>query len=87
MKKPYVVGALMLVAGFISAFLRRVHRPVTPQFIRFHRREQMARLRACVEPLRPVVVHSPKLRLERRTVGAFMTGMFHYVAIVLQSWF
>jgi hypothetical protein len=44
-KKPYVVGALMLLAGYISAAVRRVERPVSPELVGFRRREQMERLR------------------------------------------
>jgi biofilm PGA synthesis N-glycosyltransferase PgaC len=44
-RKPYVVGGLCLLLGFAWAFLRRVERPVPRELMRFHRSEQMARLR------------------------------------------
>jgi glycosyltransferase involved in cell wall biosynthesis len=47
-KKPYVVGALMLLAGYVSAGVRRVERPVSRELVWFRRREQMRRLRNVV---------------------------------------
>jgi biofilm PGA synthesis N-glycosyltransferase PgaC len=44
-KQPYVVGALVLLAGYVWAALRRVERPVSPDLVTFRRREQMQRLR------------------------------------------
>src|SRR5437899_5065057 len=45
-KKPYVVGGLVLYSGYLSAFLRRMDRPVSDELMRFHRKEQMRKLRA-----------------------------------------
>lgn len=45
-KKPYVVGGLTLLAGYISACVRRQERPVTRELVEFRRREQMQRLTA-----------------------------------------
>jgi poly-beta-1,6-N-acetyl-D-glucosamine synthase len=44
-RKPYGVGGLLLLAGYLSACVRGVPRPVSPELVRFHRREQMVRLR------------------------------------------
>ena len=44
-KRPYVVGALMMLAGYLSASIRRIERPVSREFVEFHRDEQMRRLR------------------------------------------
>jgi glycosyltransferase involved in cell wall biosynthesis len=44
-KKPYVAGGLALLGGYCWAAIRRTKRPVSPELMRFHRREQMARLR------------------------------------------
>lgn len=44
-RKPYVLGGLLVLAGYLGALGRRVERPVSPQLVRFHRREQMQRLR------------------------------------------
>ena len=47
-KKPYVVGGLWLLAGYISAALRRIERPASRELVGFRRREQMRRLRDAV---------------------------------------
>jgi hypothetical protein len=44
-KKPFLVGGLALSAGYFWALLRRVERPVSPEFVAFHRGEQLVRLR------------------------------------------
>lgn len=52
-RKPRVVGALMLLAGYLSAAVRGEERSVSREFVAFHRREQMQRLRAfLLAPLR-----------------------------------
>ena len=45
-KRPILFGGLALLLGFFWAALRRVERPVTPELMRFHRQEQMKKLRA-----------------------------------------
>lgn len=45
-KKPLLLGGLALLFGYCWAAMRRVKRPVTPELMRFHRREQVKRLRA-----------------------------------------
>jgi glycosyltransferase involved in cell wall biosynthesis len=44
-KKPYVVGGLGLIAGYAWCLVSRHERPVSPELMRFHRAEQMQRLR------------------------------------------
>jgi glycosyltransferase involved in cell wall biosynthesis len=44
-RRPYFVGGLLLFIGYWWAFLCRVERPVPPELIRFHRNEQLARLK------------------------------------------
>jgi biofilm PGA synthesis N-glycosyltransferase PgaC len=44
-KRPYVLGGLCLLLGYAWCWVRRVERPVSPELMRFHRGEQMARLR------------------------------------------
>jgi len=44
-KYPMLIGGLSLLAGYSSAMLRRVERPISPQLVAFRRREQMQRLR------------------------------------------
>jgi biofilm PGA synthesis N-glycosyltransferase PgaC len=43
-KKPFLLGGVSLMAGYIWAALRRTKRPVSPEMIRFHRQEQMRKL-------------------------------------------
>lgn len=44
-RSPYVLGGILLIAGYAWAWLTRVPRPVSGELIRFHRSEQLARLR------------------------------------------
>jgi glycosyltransferase involved in cell wall biosynthesis len=44
-RKPYVLGGLVLLAGYLRALLAGGERPVSAELVRFHRREQMQRLR------------------------------------------
>jgi poly-beta-1,6-N-acetyl-D-glucosamine synthase len=45
-KPPLLLGGLSVLAGFVWAALRRTKRAVTPELMRFHRREQMKKLQA-----------------------------------------
>jgi Glycosyl transferase family 2 len=45
-KKPYVTGGLALLFGYSWAAIRRVKRPVSAELVRFHRRDQMQKLKA-----------------------------------------
>jgi glycosyltransferase involved in cell wall biosynthesis len=44
-RTPLVLGGLMLACGYVWALIRRVERPVSGEMVKFHRREQMQRLR------------------------------------------
>jgi hypothetical protein len=44
--KPYLFGGAALGLGYAWAALRRIKRPVSRELMRFHRREQMNKLRA-----------------------------------------
>jgi hypothetical protein len=44
-RSPYVFGGLSLLAGYTWACIRRVERPVSRDLMRFHRTEQMTRLK------------------------------------------
>ena len=51
-KKPRLVGGLAVGAGYCWAALTRMKRPVSRELIRFHRAEQMKKLRAIFRSLR-----------------------------------
>ncbi len=44
-RRPVVLGSVCQALGFGVAMLRHEPRPVTPEFVRFHRQAQMRRLR------------------------------------------
>ena len=44
-KRPYVVGGLLLLSGYFYSFASRIERPVAPELLRLHRREQLERLK------------------------------------------
>jgi poly-beta-1,6-N-acetyl-D-glucosamine synthase len=44
-KKPYVIGGACLMAGYTWAWLTRMERPVSRELMRYHRQEQMMRLK------------------------------------------
>jgi glycosyltransferase involved in cell wall biosynthesis len=50
-KKPVLLGGLALLSGYCWAALRRVKRAVSPELMRFHRREQKKKLRAIFRTL------------------------------------
>jgi glycosyltransferase involved in cell wall biosynthesis len=44
-KKPYVLGGASLMCGYLWAWMSRVRRPVPDELVRFHRKEQMEKLK------------------------------------------
>ena len=44
-KKPIFIGGMALLLGYCWAAIKRTRRPVSHDIVRFHRREQMTRLR------------------------------------------
>jgi glycosyltransferase involved in cell wall biosynthesis len=50
-KKPYIVGGLALIAGYLSAWIRRQKRPVSAELMKFHRHEQMDKLKTIIKTL------------------------------------
>lgn len=48
-KRPYIVGGVALGTGYCWAVLRRMHRPVSPELMAFHRKEQMTKLKAILK--------------------------------------
>jgi len=47
-KRPFLIGGLALMSGYLWATVRRTGRPVSPELVTFYRREQMRRLKAFV---------------------------------------
>lgn len=50
-KRPFLFGGMALMSGYCWAAIRRVKRPVPREMIRFHRREQMKKLRTIFRTL------------------------------------
>jgi len=46
--RPFVLGGLCIGLGYLSSAVRRIDRAVSPELLRFHRKEQMLRLRRIV---------------------------------------
>jgi len=44
-KKPYIIGALALVCGYVGSYVRGSERPVSCELVEFNRQEQMRRLK------------------------------------------
>ena len=44
-KRPFVIGGLLLLSGYLWALLRGMERPVPREMVEFQRREQMGRLK------------------------------------------
>jgi GT2 family glycosyltransferase len=43
-KRPFVAGGSMIFAGYFWSMVRRVKRPISPEIVKFRRREQISRL-------------------------------------------
>lgn len=50
-RRPYLLDGIAIGAGYLWALITREPRPVTPELIRFHRREQMKKLRSILGSL------------------------------------
>ena len=44
-RRPYIIGGLALLSGYVWSMVRRPERPVSPELVAFQRQEQMQRLR------------------------------------------
>jgi glycosyltransferase involved in cell wall biosynthesis len=44
-KRPYFIGGVALLSGYLWAWMKRMPRPVSKDLVRFHRREQMEKLK------------------------------------------
>jgi glycosyltransferase involved in cell wall biosynthesis len=51
MKKPYLIGALAVLCGYCQAALSRADRPVSVELMRFHRHNQLKKLRNIFQSL------------------------------------
>jgi poly-beta-1,6-N-acetyl-D-glucosamine synthase len=47
-KKPYVLGGVCLLLGYVWCWVSGYKRPISDELIRFHRKEQMDRLRKLI---------------------------------------
>jgi glycosyltransferase involved in cell wall biosynthesis len=45
LKKPYLVGGMALLCGYFWCWVTRFERPVSEELMKFHRQEQLGRLR------------------------------------------
>jgi len=65
-KRPYFIGALMILSGYVWSAVRRLERPVSPELVTFQRREQMQRLKklfaSSQPPARKTIDDPPKAR-------------------------
>lgn len=50
-KKPYVIRGAVLGMGYVWAFLRRTPRPVSDELMKFHRSQQMVKLKTILKSL------------------------------------
>jgi len=50
-RRPYAIGGLAIGAGYASACLTGMGRPVSDEFVRFHRKEQMQKLAAILKSI------------------------------------
>lgn len=50
-KRPFLLGGIALLSGYCWAALRHTTRPVSPELMRFHRREQMKKLKSIFSKL------------------------------------
>ncbi len=48
-KRPYLVDGLSLGVGYCWAFVKRTPRPVSPELMAFHRKEQLAKLKTILK--------------------------------------
>lgn len=50
-KRPYVIGGFALFFGYVAGFLTHAQRPVSPELMRFHRSEQMRKMKGIAASL------------------------------------
>jgi hypothetical protein len=47
-QKPYLIGGLCLFLGYFWSWMTRMQRPVSKELMKFHRKEQMHRLKTLI---------------------------------------
>jgi len=50
-KKPYLLEGIALYSGYLSAFVRQMERPISDELLRFHRKEEMLKLKTIFRSL------------------------------------
>jgi biofilm PGA synthesis N-glycosyltransferase PgaC len=45
LKRPYLVGGLVLLSGYFYSLASRMERPIEAELLKFHRKEQLSRLK------------------------------------------
>ncbi len=50
-KRPWIIGGCLIFFGYFSSLMTRAARPISPELLRFRRREQMERLRMFLKGL------------------------------------
>ena len=50
-QRPYLIAGTALFAGYVTAFLKRAERPVSPELMKFHRNEQMLKLKTILSSI------------------------------------
>jgi glycosyltransferase involved in cell wall biosynthesis len=58
-RKPYVIGGISLLLGYLWALATRMKIDIPEDLIRFHRREEMERLKAAFSQFLPAAISSP----------------------------
>ena len=43
--RPFIFGGILILTGYVFAFLKGVDRPISEELVRFRRKEQIQRLR------------------------------------------
>ena len=49
--KPYLLEGIALYSGYLSAFVRQMERPISDELLRFHRKEEMLKLKTIFRSL------------------------------------
>jgi len=47
-KKPFILGGIALMLGYVTAYATRMPRPISPELMKFHRQEQMEKLKVII---------------------------------------